>query len=230
MNIIKPSVGQKVWLWPNGLKSTFPIEVGDENQPFDATIVFVCGGNLVNVSAMDHIGNHHTLSCRIRQDGEVAPSGPYCEFPPQQDSQQATAHGGARKPPAASYVPEQQTPYPFGDAALLQQARDLCAAIERLPAGEHASKMSGLAGDLAFGLQQLQATGDHFWPRKMVFVSGLMPEKAQKLIKAGDTVTLNGGGQEMAVRCVWGDVAWCTWGEKNELFSFSALTVLKTAA
>jgi hypothetical protein len=62
-------------------------------------------------------------------------------------------------------VSAEPTPGPFGDTALLQHARDLCAAIERLPAGEHASKMSSLAGDLAFGLQQLQATGDHFWPR-----------------------------------------------------------------
>jgi len=54
---------------------------------------------------------------------------------------------------------------PFGSPELLQQVRDLCQAIERLPAGEHQSKMSSLAGDLAFGMQNLQMHGAHFWPR-----------------------------------------------------------------
>ena len=53
---------------------------------------------------------------------------------------------------------------PFGSPELLQQARDLLTAIERLPAGEHASQMSLRIGEVTFGLQQLQSVGYHFWP------------------------------------------------------------------
>jgi len=54
---------------------------------------------------------------------------------------------------------------PFGGPGLLQQARDLVAAIEALPASEHASNLTALVSDAAFGLQNLQMTGEHFWPK-----------------------------------------------------------------
>ncbi len=52
----------------------------------------------------------------------------------------------------------------FGDEKLLQQARDLCYAIERLPAGEHQTKLISMASEVSFALQNLQRNGDHFWP------------------------------------------------------------------
>lgn len=54
----------------------------------------------------------------------------------------------------------------FGDPGLLQQARDLCAAIERLPAGDHQTRLVAKVADATFALQELQRTGEFFWPRR----------------------------------------------------------------
>jgi len=61
--------------------------------------------------------------------------------------------------------PKKPEEKPFGGPELLKQARALCAAIECLPAGEHQSHLIAHASAVAFALQQLQANGDHFWPR-----------------------------------------------------------------
>ena len=54
---------------------------------------------------------------------------------------------------------------PFGGPELLEQARALCQAIERLPAGEHQTNLISKVADATFALQNLQSTGDYFWPR-----------------------------------------------------------------
>lgn len=54
---------------------------------------------------------------------------------------------------------------PFGGPELLEQARALCQAIERLPAGGHQTNLISRVADATFALQNLQSTGDYFWPR-----------------------------------------------------------------
>lgn len=56
---------------------------------------------------------------------------------------------------------------PFGGPELLEQARALCKAIERLPAGEHQTNLISKVADATFALQNLQSSGDYFWPRPM---------------------------------------------------------------
>lgn len=56
---------------------------------------------------------------------------------------------------------------PYGGPELLEQARALCQAIERLPAGEHQTNLISKIADATFALQNLQSTGDYFWPRPM---------------------------------------------------------------
>lgn len=90
MNIITPTIGRKVWFHPNGLKLTTagPIEVFDEKQALDATIVCVYGDLMVNLSVTDHGGRVHSVrSCTLRQDGDAAPTGYYCEWMPYQTGQ-----------------------------------------------------------------------------------------------------------------------------------------------
>jgi hypothetical protein len=55
----------------------------------------------------------------------------------------------------------------FGDEKLLQQARDLCYAIEELPAGEDQTKLILLASGVSHALQGLQRDGKYFWPQSV---------------------------------------------------------------
>jgi len=52
----------------------------------------------------------------------------------------------------------------FGGPDLLQKLRDLCYEIEKLPPCTHQTNLISKVSDASFALQQLQATGDHFWP------------------------------------------------------------------
>lgn len=49
---------------------------------------------------------------------------------------------------------------------LLQQSRDFCSEIEKLPAGEHQTHLSEYAALIAHALQQLQREGNYFWPKQ----------------------------------------------------------------
>lgn len=87
VNIITPTIGRKVWFRPNGLKSTNagPIEVFDEVQALDATIVCVWGDRMVNLRVTDHGGRVHSIrSCTLRQEGDTVPTGYYCDWMPYQ--------------------------------------------------------------------------------------------------------------------------------------------------
>lgn len=53
---------------------------------------------------------------------------------------------------------------PFGGPELLEQARELCAAIERLPASEHQTRLISKVAGATFALQMLQMHGEHTWP------------------------------------------------------------------
>jgi hypothetical protein len=52
----------------------------------------------------------------------------------------------------------------FGGPELLQQLRNICYEIEKLPPSTHQTNLISKVSDASFALQQLQATGDHFWP------------------------------------------------------------------
>lgn len=83
-------------------------------------------------------------------------------------------------------------PLPFGGPELLQQARDLCQALEALPPGLDQTKIISLVGDATFGLQQLQATGEHFWPRPVVPTRDMTFGQALEALKAGRCVARAG--------------------------------------
>lgn len=52
----------------------------------------------------------------------------------------------------------------FGDRALLDRLRAVLSDWEDLPAHTHQTAVSTRLSEAAFGMQQLQMTGDHFWP------------------------------------------------------------------
>lgn len=77
------------------LTTAGPIEVLDEKQALDATIVFVRGDRMVNLSVTDHGGRIHFVRCCIlRQEDDMGLFGEgthYCEWMPHQASQAAKA-------------------------------------------------------------------------------------------------------------------------------------------
>lgn len=91
---MKPTIGRKVWFRPNGASigepGTKQPEEFVKDQPMDATIVCVWGDAMVNLSVTDHGGTVHSIrSVTLRQEGEQAPQGMYCEWMPYQLSQAA---------------------------------------------------------------------------------------------------------------------------------------------
>lgn len=53
----------------------------------------------------------------------------------------------------------------WGGFHLLDKLRNVAHLIEALPPSNHASKLSELVSGAAFGLQELQRTGDFYWPQ-----------------------------------------------------------------
>lgn len=95
MNIIKPTIGRRVWYWPSpqdrGETEHPPqsrIQQGDRTQPCDAGIVYVHSDRLVNLTVADHNGvMHQRTSVTLRQPGDETPQGFYAEWMPYQAGQ-----------------------------------------------------------------------------------------------------------------------------------------------
>ena len=97
--VITPTIGRKVWFRPNGTGSLHPSNLGgfvptplsiiDNDQPLDATVVYVWGDRMVNLAVIDHYGNSFiATSVTMLQPGEAAPSaGYYAEWMPYQQGQ-----------------------------------------------------------------------------------------------------------------------------------------------
>jgi hypothetical protein len=87
--IIKPTVGRKVWYRPTDYDHQTMLN--DQKQPLDATIVYVHGDRLVNLSISDHNGRHHErTSVKLIQAEDSKPEGGgYCEWMPYQVGQAA---------------------------------------------------------------------------------------------------------------------------------------------
>lgn len=97
--IIKPTVGRKVWFRPNGIKALqeagvleylpTPLIVNGGDQPLDATVVYVWNDRCVNLTILDHSGHPFIASSvPLLQDGDEKPaSGFYCEWMPYQKGQ-----------------------------------------------------------------------------------------------------------------------------------------------
>lgn len=67
MALIQPSIGRKVWFWPEqedldaGVVVLDATNYGPYHQPLDATIVYVHGESLVNLYVLDHEGTAWTF-------------------------------------------------------------------------------------------------------------------------------------------------------------------------
>lgn len=96
MNVIKPTVGRKVWYRPTKFDSQGPGGMNfSPSQPLDATVLAVWGDSLVNVLVLDIMGKPFTkTSIKLLQPGEPAPvdgegnnPGGYVEWMPYQVGQ-----------------------------------------------------------------------------------------------------------------------------------------------
>ena len=96
MNVIKPTVGRKVWYRPSKNDQTGPIPMScAAGQPLDATVVAVWGDRIVNVLVLDAYGRPFTkTSIPLLQEGDIPtldaddkPVGGYVEWMPYQQGQ-----------------------------------------------------------------------------------------------------------------------------------------------
>lgn len=96
--VITPTVGRKVWFRPNGIATLQkagapPHEVSGlfvlDNQPLDATVVYVWNDRMVNLAVLDHYGHPFVAtSVPMLQPGDpVPPVGFYAEWMPYQQGQ-----------------------------------------------------------------------------------------------------------------------------------------------
>lgn len=90
--MIKPTIGRRVWFWPNGTTGMTLITGGDQ-QPCDAGVVFVWNDRLVNLAVSDHVGaNYSRTSVPLLQDDDPIPeSGAYATWMPYQVGQAKAA-------------------------------------------------------------------------------------------------------------------------------------------
>lgn len=82
MNIITPTIGRKVWFWPNGSHLGVPAvaqpESQNHGQAMDATIVHVHSDRMVNLQVIDHVGSAWPVrSVFLQQEGDAAPHGKF---------------------------------------------------------------------------------------------------------------------------------------------------------
>ena len=93
--MIKPTIGRKVWFWPNGATSVEmakPLAVLSPTQALDATITYVWSDVMVNLLVLDHYGNpHRATSVKLLQDEPAPAHGAYCEWMPYQTGQAKAA-------------------------------------------------------------------------------------------------------------------------------------------
>jgi len=89
-NVIKPTVGRKVWYRPsaNDVVGPVPMSVAGD-QPLDATVIATWGDRMVNVLVTDVVGKQFpVLSVTLLQEGDEKPAaGRYVEWMPYQQGQ-----------------------------------------------------------------------------------------------------------------------------------------------
>lgn len=87
--IIHPTIGRRVWYWPNKAATSLSFTINDDSVPMDAGIVFVWGDRCVNLDVTDHAGKHHAFtSVRLVQPGDdKLENGGYAEWMPYQIGQ-----------------------------------------------------------------------------------------------------------------------------------------------
>lgn len=72
--IIEPTVGRKVWFFPNGCQFHSTPKCIREDIPMDADVVYVWGDRMVNLCVKDHIGQVHAFtSVPLVQPGDDTP-------------------------------------------------------------------------------------------------------------------------------------------------------------
>lgn len=73
---IMPTVGRKVWFFPNGACFHSEPYCINRDVPMDADVVFVWGERMVNLTVKDHIGQVHAFtSVTMLQPGDEIPAG-----------------------------------------------------------------------------------------------------------------------------------------------------------
>ena len=86
-----PTVGRKVWFWPSEQESYMNVE--DDTQPLDATVLFVHKDERINLLVVDHLGHTHPeMNVLLIQEGETKPEGEgFATWMPYQVKQHAKA-------------------------------------------------------------------------------------------------------------------------------------------
>jgi hypothetical protein len=74
-DVIKPTVGRVVWYWPDAHDTSALGAVAyGSDQPFAATVAYVHGDRMVNLSIVDHNGRQYERrSVTLLQPGDSVP-------------------------------------------------------------------------------------------------------------------------------------------------------------
>jgi len=93
--MIKPTIGRRVWFWPNGSTAVgaTSVTVIDAAQPFDAGIVFVWNDRMVNLDVKDHYGKaaSATSVTLLQEEDSIPQIGFYATWMPYQTGQAKAA-------------------------------------------------------------------------------------------------------------------------------------------
>ncbi len=90
MSTITPTIGRKVWFWPDANCITSLAATRENDQPFDATIICVHDDGTVNLAVHDHVG-HHFAKLAVPLGDEPAADGCSATWMPYQLGQAKAA-------------------------------------------------------------------------------------------------------------------------------------------
>ncbi len=117
MSDITPSIGRKVWFYPDESCIQSLAATRENDHPFDATIISVHDDGTVNLAVHDHVGHHFAkLGVPLANPDDVSslPTGCFATWMPYQVKQAQAEAAPAKK---ASKKAEPEFP-PQGDKVL----------------------------------------------------------------------------------------------------------------
>lgn len=115
MSDITPSIGRKVWFYPDENCIQSLAATRENDHPFDATIISVHDDGTVNLAVHDHVGHHFAkLDVPLWDFRSEQPTGCYATWMPYQIQQAQAEAAPAKK---ASKKAEPEFP-PQGDKVL----------------------------------------------------------------------------------------------------------------
>jgi hypothetical protein len=95
-----PTIGRRIWYWPETLEDDTAEGVCiDDNQPYDAGIIFVYSDGHVNLGVTDHEGNYFPKQDVVISDEEIPGCAQWMPYQEKKAAEEAAKAEAAKADP-----------------------------------------------------------------------------------------------------------------------------------